>query len=108
MTKANEIWRHPGPACDYYQREHDLLFDAIRHDRPYNETDRCSKAILTAIMGRMAAESGQVITAEQALACDIELAPGLENIPSLEGPAPVNPDSTGKYPIAMPGITRAL
>ncbi len=108
MTKANEIWRHPGPACDYYQREHDLLFDAIRNDRPYNETDRCSKAILTAIMGRMAAESGQLITADQALACDIELAPGLENITSLEGPAPVNPDSTGKYPIAMPGITKAL
>ena len=33
------VEREAGPA---YQREHDLLFDAIRQDRPYNETQRCA------------------------------------------------------------------
>jgi hypothetical protein len=108
MTKANEVWRHPGPPCNYYQREHDLLFDAIRKDQPYNETDRCAKAITTAIMGRMAVESGQLVTFEQALASKLELAPGLENINSLDSPAPVMPDANGRYAIAMPGQTKAL
>ncbi|MCU0783897.1 MAG: twin-arginine translocation signal domain-containing protein [Verrucomicrobia bacterium] len=102
------IWSYKGPECDHYQREHDLLFDAIRNDRPYNETERCAKSCLTAIMGRMACDSGQMITFDEALASNLELAPGLEKITSLEGPAPVSPDAKGQYPIAMPGRTEVL
>lgn len=36
------IWQYQGPPCDAYQAEHDLLFDAIRTDKPYNETQRCA------------------------------------------------------------------
>jgi hypothetical protein len=56
----------------------------------------------------MAAESGQMLTWNQALASNIELAPGLENLTSLDSPAPGNPDANGKYPIAMPGITKVV
>ncbi len=102
------VWSYKGPECDHYQREHNLLFDAIRNDKPYNETERCAKSCLTAIMGRMACESGQEIKLEEALASGLELAPGLEKIASLDSPAPVSPDSHGHYPIAMPGETRVL
>jgi hypothetical protein len=78
QTSESLIWRYKGPKCDKYQYEHDLLFDAIRNDKPYNEAERCAKTSLTCIMGRMACESGKKITWEEALASNIELAPGLD------------------------------
>lgn len=109
-TPDNVIWRYRGPAHDQYQHEHDLLFDAIRNDKPYNEAERCAQGCLTAIMGRMACESGQEVTREAALNSTVELAPGLEQIKSFEDPAPASatPDTQGNYPIAMPGTTVAL
>jgi hypothetical protein len=104
---ANLIWSFRGEARDQYQVEHDRLFDAIRNDKPYNETERCCKSCLTAIMGRMACESGKQITWEEALASNLELAPGLDHLTD-DSPAPVQPDAQGRYPIAMPGSTRVL
>ena len=108
QTAADLVWRYQGPPMDPYQREHDLLFDAIRNDKPYNETERAAKACLVSIMGRMAAESGLVINYADALASNLELAPGLEQITSLDSPAPVVPDATGKYPVPVPGRTKVL
>lgn len=107
QTSQSLAWDYQGPPCDAYQVEHDLFFDAIRNDKPYNETERCAKACFTAIMGRMACESGQVINWDDALASNLELAPGLENL-TWDGNPPVVPDSEGKYPIAMPGETVVL
>jgi myo-inositol 2-dehydrogenase / D-chiro-inositol 1-dehydrogenase len=87
--------------------EWDLLMDAIRNDKPYNETARCAKAAMTGILGRMAAESGKLITWDDALASDLELAPGLDHL-TWDSPAPVMPNEDGKYPIAMPGFTNVL
>ncbi len=108
QSSANVAWDYKGPACDHYQNEHDLLFDVIRNDRPYNEVERSAKSCMTAIMGRMAVESGKLITWEDALNSNVQLAPGLEQIRSLEGAAPAQPDASGKYPIAMPGRTQVL
>jgi predicted dehydrogenase len=102
----NIIWSYKGPECNSYQVEHDLLFDAIRNDKPYNETERCAKSCLAAIMGRMACESGKQITWDEALASNIELAPGLASL-TWDANAPAMPDGQGKYTIAMPGQTQA-
>lgn len=107
QTPDNQIWEYKGPACNHYQVEHDLLFDAIRQDKPYNETERCAYGAMVGILGRMAAESGQMITWEQAMASNVELAPGLENC-TMDSNAPVMPDPQGRYPVAMPGITKVL
>lgn len=104
QASEHMLWQYKGPGCDAYQVEHDLLFEAIRNDKPYNETERCAKSCLTAIMGRMACESGQMLTWDEALNSKIELAPGLENL-KWESNAPVMPDANGRYPIAMPGQT---
>ena len=106
-TAENLIWEYKGSKKKQYEREHDLLFDAIRQDKPYNETDRCAKAAMTGILGRMAAESGKKISWEDALASNLELAPGLDNL-TMESPAPVQADEDGNYPIAMPGFTKVL
>jgi len=108
QSSANVAWNYEGPPCNHYQNEHDLLFDAIRNDRPYNEVQRSAKSCLTAIMGRMAVESGKLITWEDALNSNAQLAPGLEQITSLTDAAPAQPDANGQYPIAMPGRTQVL
>jgi predicted dehydrogenase len=107
QTPENVIWRYQGPGWDHYQYEHDLLFDAIRNDKPYNEAERCAKSCFTGIMGRMACESGKLVTWDEALASNIELAPGLENL-TWDSNAPVMPDANGKYPIAIPGQTQCV
>ena len=108
QSSANVAWDYKGPPCDHYQNEHDLLFDAIRQDRPYNEVERSAKSCFTAILGRMAVESGKLITWEDALNSNTELAPGLEQITSLDAAAPAQPDAAGKYAVAMPGRTQVL
>jgi myo-inositol 2-dehydrogenase / D-chiro-inositol 1-dehydrogenase len=108
QTPENLVWRYQGATVDSYQREHDLLFAAIRNDKAYNETERAAKACLVSIMGRMAAESGLVINYEDALASNLELAPGLDKISSLDAPAPIMPDTSGKYPVPVPGRTKVL
>ncbi|MBN1806819.1 MAG: Gfo/Idh/MocA family oxidoreductase [Sedimentisphaerales bacterium] len=107
QTPENQIWNYNGPRCDAYQHEHDLLFDAIRRNKPYNETERSAYAAMTGILGRMAAESGRMITWKEAMASDLELAPGIENY-SMDSDPPVMPDAKGNYPIAMPGQTKVL
>lgn len=107
QKSANLIWQYKGPPKDAYQEEHDRLFHAIRTDQPYNETERCAKSCMTAIMGRMACETGRLITWEEALASEHSLAPDLETIQSLDAHAPVSPDGNGTYPIAMPGAMLA-
>jgi len=106
-AEDNIIWRFKGEKIDQYQYEHDLLFEAIRQNKPYNETKRCAYATLTGILGRMAAESGQEITWEQALASNLVLAPGLESY-TMDSAPPIVPDAQGRYPAAMPGKTKVL
>jgi predicted dehydrogenase len=107
QTAENETWRHPGPVPNPYQVEHDLLFDAIRNDKPYNETERCAKACLAALMGRMAAHTGQVVTWEDAMKSEFQIAPGLDDL-KWDGPPPVLPDKDGKYPFPIPGVTKEV
>jgi myo-inositol 2-dehydrogenase / D-chiro-inositol 1-dehydrogenase len=97
------LWQAASTNHDPYQTEFDRLMRAIRNDEPWNETERSAKSCFTAIMGRMAVESGQRITYEEALASTEELAPGLEQISSLNNSAPVQANEQGRYPIAMPG-----
>lgn len=107
QISENLLWKYDGPHFNPYQYEHDLLFDAIRHDKPYNETERSAKATMAGILGRMAAESGKLVTWDEAIASNLELAPGLDQY-AMDFDPPVKPDAQGRYPIAMPGLTKVL
>ncbi len=107
MTRANEVWRYAGPEPDCYQIEHDLLFDAIRNNKPYNEAERGAMGIMVGVLGRMAIESGQLLAWDEALGSEVELAPGLEQL-ALDSPAPVRADAQGRYPLAQPGVAKVL
>jgi predicted dehydrogenase len=104
--RKDVTWQYKGQPCNAYQREHDLLFDAIRKDTPYNEAERCAYAAMVGILGRMASESGREVTWDAALNSTTELAPNLGKIASLDAVPPVVPDASGHYPIAMPGTTK--
>ncbi len=107
QSGENQIWEYTGPPANAYQKEHDLLFAAIRKNDPYNETERCAYGALAGILGRMAAESGKEVTWQQALESDLVLAPGLDDYTMKSNP-PVMPDDQGRYPVAKPGVTRAF
>ncbi|MCB0687175.1 MAG: Gfo/Idh/MocA family oxidoreductase, partial [Saprospiraceae bacterium] len=81
------------------QVEHDRLFEAIRNNKPINNVDYGANSTLTAIMGRMAAHTGQVITREDALNSE----PLLEKDIRDWSEAPVVPDENYMYKFPRPG-----
>lgn len=98
VTNANNEY-DPNP----YQVEHDRLFASIRNKEVISDAENAAKSTLTAIMGRMATYSGQVITWEQALNSDLKIVP--DNL-TWDSKAPVLPDENGRYAIPMPGISQ--
>lgn len=103
LNDSEILWRYRGPEPNPYQVEMDVLVDAIRNDYPHNETERCVYACMTAIMGRMAAHSGQWVTWEEAFSSDEELCPDVDSM-TWDTRPPVLPDKNGNYPVAMPGV----
>ncbi|MBP7050014.1 MAG: Gfo/Idh/MocA family oxidoreductase [Phycisphaerae bacterium] len=106
-TRANAIWESkiPMDQRDPYQNEWNDLVDAIRADKPYNETKYGVECSLVTSMGRMSAHTGQEITFEQMLNCPHEMAPGLDKL-TMDSPAPLQPDANGRYPVPQPGIVK--
>jgi hypothetical protein len=81
-----------------YQKEHDVLFAAVRKGQPVNDGQRMATSTLAGIMGRMAAYTGQLVTWDQALNSQERRFPErLEWNMSL----PVEP-------MALPGVTKLL
>ena len=81
-----------------YQREHDVLFAAIRKNQPQNDGKRLATSTMLAIMGRMAAYTGQRVTWEQALNSQESLVP--EHL-DWKGSLDVQPR-------AQPGVTKLV
>jgi len=87
-----------------YQVEHDRLFAAIRSKSELlADAENGAKSTLSAIMGRMATYSGDIITWDQALNSSLTLAPDDLNWDSV---APTLPDANGKYKVPVPGKTK--
>lgn len=105
LTRANQLWAFPQPEPNPYQTEWDDLVEAIRKDEPYNEVKRGVEASLVTTMGRMAAHTGQIITWDQMQEVPHEFAPGLDQL-TEDSPAPLTPDSEGRYPVPEPGRKR--
>ena len=98
ITGPNK-WRYRAadgaPPLDMYQSEHNEMFAALRAGKPINNAEVAAGSTLLALMGRMAAYTGDVITWEKALASQESLVP-----PSITwGPAPIRP-------VPIPGVTK--
>ncbi|MDR3110767.1 MAG: Gfo/Idh/MocA family oxidoreductase [Planctomycetaceae bacterium] len=99
--KENLIWKQTDKQ-NPFQVEHDVLFDAIRNDKPHNDIERCAKVSMTAILGRMAVFSGQKLTWDDTFKSKVELCPNIDTM-TWDTPPPVLPDKDGNYPLAVPG-----
>ena len=100
--RTRPFWTPQSRGNDSYQTEHDLLFQAIREDKEWNEMERGINATFTPIMGRMAIETGQQVTAGEAWYSTFQYASNLDEL-ALDGDSPVMPDADGNYRIARPG-----
>ena len=93
---ADQDWLYDGPKPNMYQVEHDELFASIRDGKPINNGEYMAHSTLLAIMGRMAAYTGQLITWQQALNSKEDLSPPAYDW-NVKLPAPA---------VAMPGRTK--
>ncbi len=75
FTKGEMNWRYSGERPDMYQVEHNELFASIRKGTPINNGVRLAHSSMVAIMGRMAAYTGEQISWEQALNSEERLVP---------------------------------
>ncbi len=98
LIRGKQTWRYRGPKTNMYQVEHDELFASIRKGEPINDGDWMAHSTMMAIMGRMAAYTGQEVTWEEACNSQERLVPEtLEWNMKL----PV-------APMAMPGQTKLV
>ncbi|MFN7327764.1 MAG: Gfo/Idh/MocA family oxidoreductase [Chitinophagales bacterium] len=89
-----------------YQVEHDELFEAIaKSEYKFADAENAAKSTMTAIMGRMATYSGQVIEWDAALKSEIDLMPVRLDWDALPK---VLPGEDGMYPCAIPGVTKVI
>ncbi len=98
IQSAGGEWIFEGPQNHMYQTEHDELFASIRSGKPINNGEYMAKSTLLAIMGRMAAYTGQEITWEMAM-------------DSKETLSPARYDWDAQPPVAqvaIPGQTRFM
>jgi predicted dehydrogenase len=97
ITGANP-WRYPKDAKrdNMYQVEHEELFASIRAGKPINNGDYMTKSTLMAIMGRMSAYTGKVITWDMALNSKEDLTPSSYDINA----------KLAVPPVAVPGVTK--
>ncbi len=94
IITGEKDWRFGEKDNNPYVQEHTNLIASIRSGNPINELKNVAESTLTAIMGRMSAYTGKVVSWEQALNSKEILVPE-----KLEwGPLPVPP-------VAIPGQT---
>jgi len=94
-----KAWKHDRKLNNNpYVTEHTNLVNSIKSGKPLNEAKRIAESTLTAIMGRMAAYTGQDVTFEQALNSKLDLAP-----PSYDFTSPLPVPE-----VAMPGRTKLI
>ncbi len=89
-----------------YQTEHDELFAAIaKGEYKFADAEIGAKSTMTAIMGRLATYSGQVIEWDKALNSGLDIMPKKYDWNALP---PVVPNDDGYYPVPTPGVTKYI
>jgi predicted dehydrogenase len=99
-------WRWEG-RCDPYQREHDILFAAIRAGKPVNNGDYMARSTMITVMGQISCYTGKEVTWEQINKSDFYYPPKADQCRDDMEP-PVKPGPDGSYPVPKPGFTTMI
>jgi predicted dehydrogenase len=87
-----------------YQVEHDELFEAIaKGEYKFKDAENGAKSTMTAILGRMATYSGQVIEWDKAINSGLSIMPTTF---AWDAKPPITPNADGFYAVATPGVTK--
>ncbi len=103
---GENYWRWRGH-CDPYQKEHDVLFAAIRSGEPVNNGHYMVPSTMAGVMGQISCYTGREVTMEQMKQSDFYYPPKAEDCHDGMEP-PVKPGPDGSYPVLVPGQTRLL
>ncbi len=99
--KGNVIWKYIGKDdTEPHQVEQTEFFKMLREDKYINQAESGAQSTMTAIMGRMATYSGQLINWDDAINSTKNILP--KEFSWIADP-PVTPDEKGAYPIPSPG-----
>jgi predicted dehydrogenase len=93
-------WTYEGEDVNPYVQEHADLVASIREGEPLNEGQRVAESVLTAIMGREAAYTGQEVTWDDVLNAELNLVPetfqfGSVPIPDVAAPGETTLNRSG-------------
>ena len=86
-----------------YDAEHQKLFAAIRSGQTINNGLYMAQSTMMAILGRLVDYTGQPIAWEDMMNSQQTMAPAKY---AMDATPPTVPGADGKYPIAMPGMTK--
>ncbi len=92
VIRGETPWVYEGEHPNMYQVEHDELFASIRNGTPINDGSWMTQSTMMAILGRMAAYSGQTVSWDEALNSAEDLTPTAYVLGKLDVP-----------PVAVPG-----
>ena len=82
------------PGRDGHQTEWDDLIAAVIAGKPYNEVDSAADSTMTAILGRMATYSGQLVTWDEAVKSSLTYGPDRFAWDAARDPSPATTAST--------------
>ncbi|PQO43340.1 Gfo/Idh/MocA family oxidoreductase [Blastopirellula marina] len=93
--KSGPEWKYSGPNADMYDLEHKALYEGIRSGNVINNGVYMTRSTMMAIMGRMAAYTGQKVTWDMAINSTEDMTPKAYEW----GPAP-------EVSVSLPGKTK--
>jgi predicted dehydrogenase len=93
--------------CNPYQREHDVLFKAIRSGEPVNNGDYMFRSTMITVMGQISCYTGKEVTWDQINKSDFYYPPKPEDCHDDMEP-PVKAGAHGSYPVPKPGFTKMI
>lgn len=95
-------WKFAGKRLNGHQQEQNDLIAALARGEIYNEGEYGAKSTFTAILGREACYSAQVVKWDELLEKGKDICPGIDDY-TLQSDPPAMPGPNGEYPVPVPG-----
>lgn len=95
-------WKFAGKALNGHQQEQNDLIAALARGEIYNEGEYGAKSTFTAILGREACYSAQVVRWDKLMEEGKDICPGIDDY-TLQSDPPTMPGPNGEYPVPVPG-----
>jgi predicted dehydrogenase len=102
IERSNISWTPTKDRYSPWQYEWNDFIASIRKDRPHNEIKRAVYSDLTALMGRAASHTNEIVTWDQMMNSNFQFCSYLDEL-SYDSPAPAKADRGGWFDVPIPG-----